>query len=272
MCPKAFFYQKNITKKEPPMKNKSLKPTYVIVVLVVLLLISGYKNYRLLDHKEIIKRFNDIYMDSGVYYNTSFLGMRTVQTPTDNWMMQELISEVKPDYVIETGTLQGGTALYYAVLLEQVNKNGKVITVDIKDEKDKLALEMDVFKERVVCIKGDSVSQEVIDQIKAKVKSHHKVLVTLDSLHTKKHVLKELELYSQFVSKGSYLVVQDTWLSNMSSGLKKKMKKSGWHLDDDGPKEAVDAFLKVNKNFKIDVSKEKFLLTQHPSGYLKRIK
>jgi cephalosporin hydroxylase len=253
------------------MKNKSVKPTYFIAVLVVLLLISLYGNYHLSDDKEIIKRFNNLYIQSGALVNTYWMGINSVQTPGDNWMMQELIYEVKPDFIIETGTYTGGTALYYAMLLEHINKNGKIITVDIKDYKNKSELEYDVFNERVECIIGDSVGKETIDKIKSKVENH-KVIVMLDSLHTKEHVLKEIELYSQFVSKGSYLVVADTFLSTMSKSLRKDLKKAGWHNSKQGPMEAVNEFLKTNKNFIIDKSKEKFLNTQHPSGYLKRIK
>ena len=186
--------------------------------------------------------------------------------------MQEIICEVKPDFIIETGTHLGGTTLYYASVLEQVNKNGKVLTVDLIDIRHKKALESELFKERVEFIKRDSVSKEVIDKISERVKNH-RVLVTLDSLHTKDHVLKELKLYSQFVSLGSYIVVQDTYFDLMPSSLKKELIAYGFETHRyPGPLKAVEEFLKTNNNFKIDRSKEKFLLTWHPSGYLKKIK
>ena len=236
------------------------------------LLLSLFANYYLMNDRQVIKRFIDIYSQAELWRQTTWLGVSSVQTPCDNWVMQEIIYEVKPDFIIETGTLQGGTTLYYASVLEQVNKNGKVLTVDIEDSRDKKALESELFKERVEFIKGDSVSQEVIDKIGERVKNHT-VLVTLDSLHTKEHVLKELKLYSQFVSPGSYIVVQDTYWDLMARSMKKDLVARGWMENRaEGPLGGVKEFLKTNDNFQIDKSKEKYLLTWYTSGYLKRIK
>jgi cephalosporin hydroxylase len=154
----------------------------------------------------------------------------------------------------------GGTTLFYATVLEKVNQNGKVITIDV-DPRVEEASKLKIFKERVEVIKGSSVSPEVIDKIDKRVKNK-KIIVMLDSLHTKEHVLKELNLYSNFVSLNSYIIVQDTNLN-------------GHPVASDfgpGPMEAVEEFLKTNKHFKIDHSREKFLLTFYPSGYLKRMK
>ena len=155
------------------------------------------------------------------------------------------------------------------MVLDQVNKNGKILSVDIKDFRDKKVFESELYKERVEFIEGDSVAQETIDAIGERVKNH-KVLVTLDSLHTKDHVLKELKLYSQFVSPGSYIVVQDTYWDLMPGSMKKELIAQGWTIGTEGPLEAVKEFLKTNDNFEIDKSKEKFLLTWYASGYLKR--
>ncbi len=221
--------------------------------------------------KPLIKRFyygqaieiiNRIYWRNMVVGKTKWLGVESVQYPTDNWAVQEMISEIKPDFIVETGTAYGGTALFYATVLEKVNPNGKVITVDIELKVEE-ANKFKIFQERVEVIKGDSVSAEVVDAIGKRVKNC-KVLVSLDSLHTKEHVLKELNLYSKFVSVDSYIVVNDTsW-----SGRRNSM----FFIKGGGPREAVEEFLKNNKNFKIDRSREKYFITQYPSGYLKRIK
>jgi len=254
------------------MHIKGIKPIhFFLIIIILLLMLSLCAHYYLMNDQQIIKRFNDIYAKSEVWRHTTWLGVLSVQTPCDNWIMQEIIHEVKPDFIIETGTFLGGTALYYAMVLEQINKNGKVLTVDIKDSRDKKVLGSNLCKERVEFIKGDSVSKEVIDKLSERVKNH-RVLVTLDSLHTKDHVLKELKLYSQFVSLGSYIVVQDTYWDLMPSSMKKELIARGWSVSKRGPLEAVKEFLKTNNNFKIDKSKEKFLLTWYPSGYLKRIK
>ncbi len=221
--------------------------------------------------KPLIKKFyygqaseimNRIYWANRMFYQTKWLGVSSIQYPNDNWVMQEIISEVKPDFIVETGTAEGGTTLFYATVLEKVNPGGKVITVDI-DPQIKEAGKFQVFRDKVEVIKGDSVSAEVIDAISKRVKNC-KVLVTLDSLHTKKHVLKELNLYSNFVSLNSYIVVQDTYWGEQKDSL--------CHVKGGGPREAMEEFLKNNKNFEIDHSKEKYFITQHPSGFLKRIR
>lgn len=209
---------------------------------------------------ETIRRFNEIYWERHRSLDTSFLGVEVLQNPADQWMMQQIIAEVRPDFIIETGTHEGGTALYYAAVLEQVNPSGRVITVDVRDDHEDAARHR-VFQERVHFIHGDSVSPEVISEIKAMV-SGHRVLVTLDSLHQKGHVLEEMRLYSGFVSEGSYLVVQDTIIDKYPV-----MPEFG-----PGPMAAVREFLENDDRFEVDLSRERFLLTYYPSGYLKRVR
>ncbi len=179
-----------------------------------------------------------------------FLGVELVQIPTDNWTMQEIISEIDPDFIIETGTYKGGSALYYASLLDALTQDGKVITVDVMAQHEKAA-SFDLFRRRVQFIEGDSVAPETIEKISQSVKSEHAVLVTLDSLHNPVHVGKELELYSKFVSVGSYIVVQDMFFRGMS--------------------QAVDKFLKKHPNFERDIARERYLFTKYRGGFLKRI-
>lgn len=214
-----------------------------------------------LTDQKAVERFHQILFDSFHHANpVSWLGVVSRQNPLDNWVMQEIIAEVKPDVLIETGTGQGGTTLFYATVLEQVSPKGKVITIDIEDLVDQ-ASTFDLFQKRVEFIQGSSTSPEVIQQIAQKVKGQ-KVLVTLDSLHTKEHVLKELELYSKWVSVGSYLVVQDT-----NENGHPVMTSFG-----PGPMEAVEEFLKSHKEFEIDRNREKFYVTFYPSGFLKKIR
>lgn len=229
-------------------------------IFLVAHLASAARDHLSSKDQAVINRFTQIYYDSLVWGGkTHWLGIPILQTPTDNWIMQEIITEVKPDFIIETGTFHGGTALFYASILEMVNKSGKVITIDI-DPKVEQVSKLKIFRDHVEVIKGDSVSPEVINAIAARVRGH-KVLVTLDSLHTKEHVLKEMRLYSDFVSLNSYMVVQDTVVNGHPL------------LPDfgEGPMEAVEEFLKTRNDFAIDRSKEKFLLTFYPSGYLKKM-
>ena len=181
---------------------------------------------------------------------TEFAGVPLVQIPNDLWAMQELISEIAPDFVVETGTWHAGSAIFYASVLQQVNPKARVITVDVEPLLAE-ASRVPLFKRRVSVITGDSVSPRVVGEIERRVKGHT-VLVTLDSLHSDEHVSKELELYSPMVSIGSYIVVQDTWLP--------------------GPRDAVERFLESHAEFEVDHSREKWFFTKFESGFLKRVR
>ena len=208
----------------------------------------------------VARKFQEDYYNSRVWTNTTWLGVQSQQAPTDNWSMQEVIAEVAPDYIIETGTLFGGTTLFYADVLSNVNPRGKVITIDVErmaGQASKRAL----WQEHVEAIIGSSVDPAVTDRIAQEVRGK-KVLVTLDSLHTREHVLKEMEIYSPLVTPGSYLVVQDTNING-------NPVRSDFGP---GPHEAVEEFLRKHDNFVVDRSREKFLLTFYPGGWLKRVK
>lgn len=203
-------------------------------------------------------------------YNFSWMGRPIIQFPQDIIAMQEIIWDLKPDLVIETGIAHGGSIIYYASLLELIGGNGKVlgIDIDIRDYNRKLIEEHPMFK-RITMFEGDSISKEMINKVSKFAENKQKILVILDSNHTHNHVLKELELYSPFVTKGSYLVVFDTIVEDMPDEL---FEHRPW-CQGNNPKTAVSEFLKKNKNFEIDKDIEnKLLITVAPSGYLQRVK
>lgn len=208
----------------------------------------------------IARKFQEVYYSSRIWTTTRWLGVPSEQAPTDNWNMQELIVELHPDFIIETGTLYGGTTLFYADVLSYVNPQGKVVTIDIEPKVEE-ASKIPLWKQRVELIVGSSVDPKVTNQVAQEV-AGKRVLVTLDSLHTRDHVLKELEIYSKLVTPGSYLVVQDTNIN-------------GNPVFPDfgpGPHEAVQEFLRTHDNFVVDRSREKFMLTFYPGGWLKRLR
>jgi cephalosporin hydroxylase len=204
--------------------------------------------------------FFRLYHGRGIQRQTFWNGVQTQQTPTDMWMVQEIISELQPDFLIETGTLKGGSALYYATVLQGLDSAAKVITVDIQGQVDR-ALEFPVFRSRVIPLVGDSVGPDTIQRI-ADLVQGRPALVLLDSDHRKDHVLKELRLYARFVPVGGYMIVFDTDLN-------------GHPVTPEfgpGPMEAVEEFLRTDERFISDSKREKFLLTMCAKGYLKRIK
>ncbi|MBA7669906.1 hypothetical protein ES703_78044 [subsurface metagenome] len=234
---------------------------FLISLFFILLIVFIYLDFT--DIEKMRMRFTKKYISTDVHFgHTKWLGIHVIQNPCDMWAIQEIITEVKPDFIIETGTLYGGSALFFASVLKDVNQNGKVITVDI-DDKTKIqgASKFKLFQDYIEFIHGDSVSREVIDKIVSRIGDSLKVIVTLDSDHSKEHVLKEMMLYSKFVSLNSYLIVQDTHLDGW--GVRKNFE---------GPMGALKEFLKTNKNFIPDHSREKFLFTWFPEGYLRRIR
>ena len=252
-----------ISSKDRGSKRGDLKILFgsSAIVLIGLVLLFGVASLKGLSDQKVIERFRKIYYTSTLN-RSSYLGIESQQYPSDNWVMQEMIYEIKPDFIVETGTGAGGTTLFYATILEKVNENGKIITVDVKPLFPE-AHQFKTWREHVEFIQGSSVAPEVLDAIKERVKGR-KVLVTLDSDHSKNHVLKELELYAPLVSLGSYIVVQDTDLSGHPNQHP--------YVKGEGPWEAVEEFLKTNKNFEIDHSREKYIITQYPSGFLKRMR
>lgn len=202
-----------------------------------------------------------------ISYEIDWLGIPIIQTPEDMILMQELIFKLKPDFIIDVGIAHGGSMIFYASLLELLGK-GKVVGVDIDiREHNRKVLEQHPLIKRVEMIQASSVSEEVISLLRKKIPKNSKVIVCLDSNHTKEHVLKELQLYWEFVSVGSYIVVFDTNTSKLAElGVCDKS------YINNGPKEAVDSFLKENLDFEIDKNYNKLYTSYSPDGYLKRIK
>jgi cephalosporin hydroxylase len=231
--------------------------------------------YRLtFDHSSeqtVVEQFHKLYFDSHVFGKTwrssSWMGVPVHKCPTDLWTYQELIYGIKPDVIVETGTLFGGSAYYLASLCDLVG-NGRVITIDVDSAEESVsrgrsaATKIRPVHPRVTYLRGSSTSKEILLQVKNLIQESDKVLVVLDSDHRKTHVLDELRAYAPLVSIGSYLIVEDTNINGHPI-----LTEFG-----PGPMEAVAEFLTTNKNFVVDRSRESHLLTFNPGGYLRRDK
>jgi cephalosporin hydroxylase len=199
-------------------------------------------------------------------YEVTWFGIPIIQNPYDMILMQELIFTLKPDLIIETGIAHGGSLLYYASLLEMLGK-GKIIGIDIDiREHNKKLIEKHPFSKRVLMIEGSSVDKKIITKINKLIKPNDKVLVLLDSDHTKKHVLLELNAYKNFVTKNSYMVVFDTFASSLL-GLKGEKDFFKNH----NAMHAIKEFIKQNKTFKIDKNYNKFFVSSCTDGFLKKL-
>lgn len=203
-------------------------------------------------------------------YHFSWLGRPIIQFPQDIIAMQEIIWQVRPDLIIETGIAHGGSIIFYASMLELIGENGQVLGIDIDiHHHNRIAIENHPLAKRISMIEGSSVDDHVAQKICDFAKDERRVMVVLDSNHTHEHVLTELKLYSPLVTKGSYLVVFDTVIEDMPEDF---FSDRPWGKGNN-PKTAVAEFLKSTDRFVIDKEiEDKLLITVAPGGYLKCVK
>jgi len=203
-------------------------------------------------------------------YNFTWMGRPIIQFPQDMIAVQEIIWQVQPDLIIETGIAHGGSIIYYASLLEMMGCEGKIVGVDIDIRAhNRTEIENHPMFKRIHLIEGSAIDPAIAKQVCQIAAGKQKILVILDSNHTHDHVLAELNLYSHLVTKDSYLVVFDTIIEDMPDEF---FPDRPWSKGNN-PKTAVWEFLKNNDRFEIDKKLEsKLLITVAPDGYLKCIK
>jgi len=217
-------------------------------------------------------------------YNFSWMGRPIIQYPQDVLAMQELIWNVKPDLIIETGIAHGGSLILSASLLAQLDmceaieagvsfnpqeSYRKVLGIDIDIRAhNREAIEKHPMASRIEMIQGSSISDEVISQVHEIAKGYDRVLVILDSNHTHDHVYAEMEAYAPLASYDSYCVVYDTIIEDLPEDA---FPDRPWGKGNN-PKTAVWKYLEHHSGFEIDKSIEtKLLITVAPDGYLKRV-
>lgn len=201
----------------------------------------------------IANSFHRHYYRSGVWQRTNWLGAPAWKCPLDLWIYQELLYDLQPDLIIETGTQFGGSAYYLASICELLGK-GRVLSIDIEERPNRPA------HDRLEYILGSSTSPETLARVRPSAELADRVLVVLDSEHSCRHVLSEMVAYAPMVSRGSYLIVEDTNINGHPI-----LRDYG-----PGPMEAVTEFLRSHDNFRIDPEKEKFILTFSPRGFLRK--
>jgi len=217
-------------------------------------------------------------------YHFESLGRPIIQYPQDMVAMQELIWQVKPDLIIETGIAHGGSLILNAsmlALLDICDAIEKGISIDPKISKRKvLGIDIDIrphnrahieshpMASRIQMIQGSSIEPDVIGQVKQVAKGYKSVLVCLDSNHTHDHVLAELEAYAPLTSLGSYCVVFDSIIEDMPADM---FPNRSWGPGNN-PKTALWEYLKNHPEFEIDKNiQHKLLITVAPDGYLRRV-
>jgi cephalosporin hydroxylase len=216
-------------------------------------------------------------------YNYSALGRPIIQYPQDMVAMQELIWEIKPDLIIETGIAHGGSLIMSASMLALLDicdaiesgatlnpreSKRKVLGIDIDIRAhNREAIEAHPMASRIQMIQGSSIKPEIVEHVRQVAKGYERVLVCLDSNHTHAHVLAELQTYAPLTSVGSYCVVFDTIVEDMPADM---FPDRPWGPGDN-PKTAVWEYLKTHPEFEIDKSiQHKLLITVAPDGWLRR--
>jgi cephalosporin hydroxylase len=210
----------------------------------------------------------------GYSYNFSWLGRPIIQYPQDLIAMQELTWSIQPDLIIETGIAHGGSLIFSASMLE-LNaacggpQNASVLGIDIDIRAhNREAIESHPMCKRISMLQGSSVAPQITERVKAIAAANKKVLVYLDSNHTHEHVLAELRAYAPLTSVGSYCVVFDTVIEDMSGEM---FADRPWGPGS-SPKTAVREYLAAHPEFEIDKKMDhKLLISVAPDGYLRRV-
>jgi cephalosporin hydroxylase len=203
-------------------------------------------------------------------YNFRWLGRPIIKFPSDIVLMQELIWDVKPDLVIETGIAHGGSIVFSASMLELIGGDGEVLAIDIDIRKhNRTEIEKHPMAKRLRLIEGSSVDPTVVAQVREATANKKRVMVFLDSLHTHDHVLRELDLYSPFVTVDSYLVLPDTFIELFPKGY---YANRPWDVGNN-PMTALRTWLPQHPEFEIDRARgDKLVITEAVDGYLKRVR
>jgi len=192
-------------------------------------------------------------------------GVSTWKNPLDMWVYQQLLYEIKPDILIEIGSKFGGSTLYFAHVFDTLGK-GQVISIDIDRSK------YHVRHPRIIEITGDSNSPDVVKQT-GKLCEGKRVMLIHDGNHAYGNVLRDLDLYSEFISIGSYMIVEDGIIDLYPASMDGSEVGQSFEpsFKGPGPLWAIAEFLMKNKNFEVDTTQERYLLTYSPYGFIKRV-
>jgi cephalosporin hydroxylase len=214
---------------------------------------ARFRTERRLD-RAALDRAHDVFYLSDAWTHARWLGAQALKNPLDLWVYQEIVIATKPELIVETGTYRGGSALFLASICDLVQR-GEVISIDVEPIRNDYP-----SHPRITYLGGRSSTDP---RVVAEVQEHaagRPILVILDSDHSQVHVEAELAVYAPLVPVGCYVIVEDSNIGRIRKDLMP------------GPLEAIETFLAATDEFEIDRSREKFLITFNPSGYLRRIR
>ena len=207
-------------------------------------------------------------------YTFTWMGLPIIQLSEDMIRMQEVLYQVQPDVIVETGVAHGGSLVYYASLCKLFGR-GRVIGVDVDIRpKNRVAIEQHPLASSITLVDGSSTEPDVVSRVRSLIRKDEKVLVILDSNHTKRHVLNELNAYHAMVSPGSYLVATDGIMRDLHDVPPRGKAEWVW----DNPAAAAQEFVRSHPEFRLERPEWRFnesTLREHvthwPDAWLKRI-
>jgi len=211
---------------------------------------------------DVVRDFHRLYYSNAhrTWANTFWLGTPVLKTPLDLWIYQEMIHELKPELIVECGTASGGSARFLASICDLVGC-GRIITVDVATHAPGYEDVPRPVHPRISYLLGSSTAASTADVVRDAARGLSRVMVILDSDHRCAHVLEEMRIYGDVVTRGSYLIVED-------GNINGHPVLPGFGP---GPTEALTQFLAARSDFAVDASREKFYLTFNPRGYLKKL-
>lgn len=209
-------------------------------------------------HQDAIAAFHRAFYDSpNTHTFTNWMGVPILKNPFDLWIYQEILWDLRPTLIIETGTAFGGSALYFAQMLDRRNE-GRVITIDLEPH------DPTPTHRRLISLTGSSTDPRILAQVHALVKPTDRVMVVLDSDHSASHVRAELDVYAGYVTPGQFLVVEDTNINGNPIAR-------DW-MGGPGPMTAVRGWLPDHPEFEPDILAERMMMTFYPDGWLRRVR
>jgi len=212
---------------------------------------------------ETVQSFHNLFYGSNIWRSTYWHDTPVLKCPLDLWIYQELIRKLCPDLIVECGTWAGGATLFMSHMLDLVG-NGRILTIDVltggqvREHYDRFDAQCPAHLRirpehlRITQLLGSSTDPAIVAQVVAAARGQRCVLVIADSDHRCQHAYAELGAYHSLVTPGSYFIMEDTNIPN------------------EGPRQAMDAFLQKHEEFEADQSLEKFSLTFNPGGYLRK--
>lgn len=229
-----------------------------------------------LDTPEAFTIISDIWLRAGWdnkhVYTFTWLGRPIIQLPEDMFRLQELIHSLRPDVIVETGVAHGGSLIFYASLCKAMD-HGRVIGVDVEIRPhNRAAIESHALSSLITLIEGSSIDPAVVQTVRSHIAPGERVIVLLDSCHTRDHVLAELSAYSQLVSPGSYIVAMDGIMEKVAGGPR---TQPDWTWNN--PRQAALEFVRANPDFTIEEPEFLFnesniseRVTYWPSAFIRR--